>query len=527
MGVPAFFRKLIKKHKIISYTNNRKIDYLYIDANCLFHPQCFIELDQNINETNINILNLKMFDRIIKYIDTLINYVKPDKFIFIAVDGVAPLAKISQQRIRRFANTNNYKHKIMLKHNIKFNDKWSNIVITPATQFMNDLHKKLLEHFNNNKKIIYSSYLENGEGEHKILQHLKSINYRENDKCVIYGLDADLIFLALASNKPNIFLLRETNQVTNDDDKDKDIFCYVDINEMKSCIRKENINTDDYIFICYFLGNDFLPHLPSIDININGYELLLGVYLEIYDKLLTNLIIRKENKIIINEEFLLTFIEKLCSYETIFFKKELPEYLLYKRQQQCYETELYKKEIWEYENLKNLKIIDTIKLYNPGFKERYYKYYFHIESISNDDLKNKICHNYLEGLLWVANYYFLECNSWRWLYKYTHPPFLSDIYNYLKTKNINKDFTIINEKAINMNTQLLCVIPPQFSHILPPNIKHLNSSINSPIIDMFPMMYKLDMINKTQLYKCIPILPYLDIDRVEKAIMNLDSNLKI
>jgi len=32
------------------------------------------------------------------------------------------------------------------------------------------------------------------------------------------------------------------------------------------------------------------------------------------------------------------------------------------------------------------------------------------------------------------------------------------------------------------------------------------------------MMYKLDMINKTQLYKCIPILPYLDIDRVEKAI---------
>jgi 5'-3' exoribonuclease 2 len=85
-------------------------------------------------------------------------------------------------------------------------------------------------------------------------------------------------------------------------------------------------------------------------------------------------------------------------------------------------------------------------------------------------------------------------------------------------KDINKDFNIMNSKAINMNTQLLCVIPPQFSHVLPQKIRHLNSSIDSPIIDMFPMMYKLDMINKTQLYKCIPILPYLDIDRVEKAI---------
>jgi 5'-3' exonuclease len=61
MGVPAFFRKLTKKHKIITFTNNRKIDYLYIDANCLVHPQCFLELEQNIDETNINILNSKMF----------------------------------------------------------------------------------------------------------------------------------------------------------------------------------------------------------------------------------------------------------------------------------------------------------------------------------------------------------------------------------------------------------------------------------------------------------------------------------
>ena len=52
-------------------------------------------------------------------------------------------------------------------------------------------------------------------------------------------------------------------------------------------------------------------------------------------------------------------------------------------------------------------------------------------------------------------------------------------------------------------------------------LRFLNSSSNSPIIDMYPIIYNLDMCNKTQLYKCIPILPYLDIDRVEKAINNI------
>ena len=40
----------------------------------------------------------------------------------------------------------------------------------------------------------------------------------------------------------------------------------------------------DYIFMCFILGNDFIPHSPSINIRTNGLTILL----ELYKKLFSN-----------------------------------------------------------------------------------------------------------------------------------------------------------------------------------------------------------------------------------------------
>lgn len=556
MGVPAFFRKLTRKYKLIRKSMEKPVGTLYIDANCLFHPQCFKELSLNKDINDVNILFDRMSSRIINYIDYIINLIKPEDLVYIAVDGVAPVAKINQQRMRRFASAHNYKYNIYRKYGIKFNDNWSNIVITPGTQFMYDLHiriKSYYVNFVNTKcpkfKILYNSYLSPGEGEHKILQHIKeNISITEKRATVIYGLDADLIFLSMSSQRPNIFLLREVKQFDRTDDDDgeaiEEELCFADIDFTKRSINnefneyykkyiidgkinKKNICVDkfdfinDYIFICYFLGNDFLPHLPSIDIDAYGLETILDVYIDIFQNMGTNLISFEKDNININNVFLIEFIASLASKEEHYFRNVLPEHMRRSNNRKCFETERYKKEIWNTENLKNCKIVDKVRLGHgkqDEWKYRYYSHYFKTDEHMGE-MVDDICHNYLEGLLWVTRYYFEKCVNWKWQYNYTHAPFLSDIMTYISNKNIMKDFDTnpINE-PVDIYTQLLSVVPPDYTSILPDTIQHLNNSSLSPIVDMFPLVYELDMINKTQLYKCIPIIPHLDIERVESII---------
>jgi 5'-3' exonuclease len=581
MGVPAFFRKLIKKYKILRNNPDKPIKSLYIDANCLFHPQCFKILELHKDETNQRRLFKKMANRIIQYIDYLIRLTNPSELVYIAVDGVAPLAKINQQRSRRFGYANNYRHDVYRKHNIKFNDSWSNIVITPGTQFMYDLHKILKKYYSDRLKsntddkctykIIYDSYQTPGEGEHKILQHLKaniSDSLSANHATIIYGLDADLIFLAMASQIPNIYLLREADQFAKADDSDEiekeaieTELCFADIDFAKESINDEfneyysrfitsnsddysevdgmfgdnkssekekktlcKFNfTNDYIFICYFLGNDFLPHLPSIDINMDGMDTLFNCYMDVFQSLGRLLITYNDmGNIIIDNEFLINFITLIATKEEDHFKRIMPEYLKKQRHRRCFETEPHKRELWNIENLKNVIIDDKIKLgYGEAdeWKYRYYSWYFHTSEHIKETV-DKVSHNYIEGLVWVSKYYFEKCITWKWQYKYTHAPFLSDIMIYIKNKNIMTDFNhlTIDSGPVDMYTQLVSVIPPTYSYILPKPLQHLNNSFESSIVDMFPLTYEIDMINKTQLYKCVPIIPYLDVHRVEDAI---------
>ena|SRR5271166_2692968 len=105
MGVPGFFAWLLRKYQnsnIVSEKINDEIDTLYLDANCLYHPQCHKVLDHYNNTLSVDQLEDKMISRILQYVDFIINLVNPRKHTFIAVDGVAPLAKMNQQRKRRF-----------------------------------------------------------------------------------------------------------------------------------------------------------------------------------------------------------------------------------------------------------------------------------------------------------------------------------------------------------------------------------------------------------------------------------------
>jgi 5'-3' exonuclease len=523
MGVPGFFLWLIKNYNkkiIISKTIDINIDYLLIDTNCLIHPICFEILDKYNYITNLDILENKMINAILEYIKYIIKFVNPQKSIYIAIDGVAPMAKIKQQRMRRYKSINDNRlfNNIKKKHNIPIKNFWNNSAITPGTFFMKKLHNKILE-LKKSFNIIYSSCYTPAEGEHKLLQFIKNnMEY----SYVIYGLDADLIFLSLASGNDKIFLLREGNEIDNKSDKD---FKYVNMKILKDSIvstMKDNILKDenkilnsiiqietnlinDFIFICYFLGNDFLPHFPSLDIYNDATTHLIKNYCKTLNDLGKNLL--DNNKF--NIKFLKLFLKNLSISEHDILKTQ---YYTTKKYKSC-DGNLYEKELFKIENLQ-FTIYDPIKL---GYDEyelyriRYYKHYWDINENELEDFVKNLVEEYLIGLKWVTQYYFKECPSWDWYYPYDHPPFIGDLYKYFI--NINKIDFILGI-PIDPLLQLLLVLPPQSSYLLPQSLKKFMK--NPKLEILYPLQIQQDFLYKRKYWQGIPDLPNLNIKIIKK-----------
>jgi len=564
MGVPGFFASLYKKYKEFFFifskldlktfenltysTDISNVSELFLDTNCLIHPICFKTFFENENMaiTNNDKLEEKMILAVIMYIEKIINLINPQTLVYIAIDGVAPMAKIKHQRMRRFKSIsdNEMKEKIANKHNIQHVSQWNNSAITPGTVFMEKLTQAIINYLNikkkNNKsenkiKYIFSTSNTPGEGEHKILQYIRD-NKDSNVSRVIYGLDADLLYLSLASECNSIYLLREITEFHNINSDDG--FCFVSIDVMKECIYKDMIESNnicikdyvfnideyknsiirDYIVLGFFLGNDFLPNLPSVNLNsgknLNGLEILLDYYKETFiDINKSNLIpvfllSIEENKIIINYEFLKILFSYLSNDEEPFFKEKIK---LRKYIQPCNDSDNpYKIELHLVENLM-FKIPDLFelgKIHINESKKKYYDYYYKDENIDN------IIRDYLIGLHWIAYYYFLKCPDWKWFFNHHRVPFVSDISNFINNNEQRvKQFVNIypkifdNYKLIKPLQQLFMVLPVQSAFLLPKSFK--NVMLNE-LKEYYPKKINLDLQLINKYWQALPEIKILE-----------------
>lgn len=546
MGVPGFFKWLLVKYKNKDFIKNKyeincELDSLLIDTNCLLHPQCFKILNDNPHLDDHEKLEDKMIKQCIKYLDEVIQFINPSKEVYIAIDGVAPVAKMKQQRQRRYKSVNDKAlfDNIKKKHNKEITVYWNNSAITPGTKFMKKLTSRIVSYCkelkqSKNIKIIFSTAETPAEGEHKLLQHIRNSN---NDyKYVVYGLDADLIFLSLSANRDNIYLMRESNEINKNN---KEVFNLVDIDILKKCIIEQiseivlNKELDkekiirDFIFICYFLGNDFLPHVPSIDIkcfdknNINGLDLVLQAYANTFDSLNEYLIIN-EGKVKYNLDFLQLLLDYLSSFEEEFFIN------MYNSKKKFYKIDFHDSYEIEKNKIENLlfKIDDDIELGKDNkddYKFRYYKKYYNSE-INQNELVKYSCYKYVEGLIWIANYYFNKCESWDWYFPFDHAPFVSDLADNLKRFNLDKVKFNYDSVPLKPIEQLLCILPNKSNYLVPKEYRWLMCNTKSPIINLYPDSFELDLLYKSKYWECIPILPDLEIDNVKKEVSKIDES---
>ncbi len=538
MGVPGFFLWLWKKYKSQNFVFTKdkipdidkeyveNIDYFLLDMNCMIHPICFETLaglnEDDKQSRDIERLEKKMMMNVIAYLEKMISVAQPKKGIYLAIDGVAPVAKMKQQRLRRYKSINDkiLFDNIKRKHNKPIPFFWSNSAITPGTNFMIKL-TKIINDWSKNQtlEIIFSSSDEPSEGEHKLLQFIKNNNSNNlNYNYMVYGLDADLIFLMLATQLDTIYLMREDNQMENS--KGQERMNFVSIRTMKKCIinsitsttsvKPECINSrliDDFIFICYLMGNDFLPHIPALDIYSNAIDKLIEIY-----KDLNNYIIDRKTMDINNEVFY-EFITKLATNEE---KDIIETYQMKPKKRYCQSTDPYDIEVFKIENMQ-FKVEDPVMLGCGPMKEwreRFYSHNYFVKSEEINDFANKMVKNYYMGLKWVTLYYFDKCPSWDYFYNFDHAPLLNDMMNYGLPKFESIKF--IKSEPLTPYEQLLIVLPKTSAYLLPEPLRKIMTNSNSSAAHLYPNEFKLDMIGKKKYWMCNPILPNLEINLIKK-----------
>ena len=586
MGVPGFFKWLIDNKRIMRNNNliksvldSKQVKYLMLDTNCLLHPCVNYIKDKYIagkikfdEKSKISIrlqIEDKIWNIIEKRINDMIEEVKPE-LIYIAIDGVAPMAKILQQRQRRHRYLYDSKIKytednsILKKQDIDIQENGihvstfpiSSIELTPGTDYMERIHEKIIKYVNHLKiKNIYSSYHTEGEGEHKILKYIKE-KITKGDKIIIYGLDADLLFLSLsAGEEHDIYVMREKPFFTNNDfDMEEKVdYNYVEIKQLHSIINSLGIPTKDFILLCYLIGNDFIPGILTLDIKKHGLDKILSAYEETKKKLNLqnfNLVIHNPNdkthengRHQVNYDILYEILNTLTYTENNLWNNinrkrddDRRNLLNSNHESNQEKANTDKKENTKEINKLNkfisgesvpLDIFDRIEFNNSV---EYYNHFLGTNEIrTNKTTIEKMVDSYIEGFQWYISYYLDECISWSWGYNYMITPLLKDIVRCFPQNSSDIKPITRRERELCPMEQLILALPIDcYKYVIEKELyEKLSKSLH--IGYMFPKSFEIDINKELFLWKCavkIPMVNYEDYIFEIKIIFKTIKNIK-
>ncbi|XP_052901922.1 5'-3' exoribonuclease 2 homolog [Anopheles moucheti] len=664
MGVPAFFRWLSRKYPSViieaveqktvddqgnvvyenlsdANPNRVEFDNLYLDMNGIIHP-CTHPEDKPAPKNED-----EMMVAIFECIDRLMNIVRPRKVLYMAIDGVAPRAKMNQQRSRRFRASKESAEKAteiarireelaakgaILPPEKEKGSHFDSNCITPGTPFMDRLSKCLQyyvhDRMNNNPgwknlKVILSDANVPGEGEHKIMDYIRKQrvqpDYDPNTHHVLCGADADLIMLGLATHETHFTIIREeflpnrerpcdicqqmghemkcctglqserelANRTPPAPGKETQ-YIFVRLNVLKEYLQKEldmpNLPfeydfervLDDWVFMCFFVGNDFLPHLPSLEIRENAIDRLVTLYKKCVYK--TRGYLTDSGSVLLDRvEMIMTDLG--YAEDEIFRQRKVsedrfkernkrmrmqkdrsqrpnfqqlnnsqfaptplgrgvqPQAIVNPRQEAAHfrmlgqggnakqdnaagsSTDQPERRGTKHKLDESLAVAlaeeeetpDEVRLWEDGFKERYYESKFDVTS-QNTSFRQTVAWEYVRGLCWVLQYYYQGCASWEWYFPYHYAPFASDLKH---LENVNTHFD--RGTPFKPLQQLMGVFPAASRSHVPEAFAELMIDPRSPIIDFYPIDFRIDLNGKKFAWQGVALLPFVDEKRLFKA----------
>lgn len=163
--------------------------------------------------------------------------------------------------------------------------------------------------------------------------------------------------------------------------------------------------------------------------------------------------------------------------------------------------------------------LDSVRLWEPGYRDRYYEQKFGKDP-QDLEFRKKVAADYVEGLCWVLLYYFQGCPSWTWFYPHHYAPFAADFQD---LKSLDIKFT--KGKPFKPFEQLMGVLPAASKHNLPKPFQDLMTNPESEIIDFYPEDFPIDLNGKKFAWQGVALLPFIEEDRLLQAIGSMYPKL--
>ena len=487
MGVTYFMTWLAERYPLIfkrmDDPSKPSFDCLYIDFNSIIHfasnffdPKQLGNFDQIIHE-------------IIRYLITIVQIVKPNKLIYIAVDGTPPYNKCVVNRKQRLKE-------MMRKKNGKENSEKKLVFeIVAGSAFMEELHKKLLSFIQDKTKndplwskptVLYSSYHVPGEAEHKIIefinQFVKQPYYNRNFVHCAFSIDSDMFFLALATKQPYFCIMRESTATA-------------DISDDSEFLKNEKATSSAFELLYVNLAREYLP----IDFYPNDFVRQSNLDLEISHNFNEHLLdcCSKYDKLYDDFISLIFFIgnDFIPEFEELPQKKRTFDRIL-----DCYKKTIVKDGLHIVNGNKFVpeaidKLLDSMLLEaivsgdtTSSAEERIGEQFSDI--LQKKDIINEICNKTLMNFDWVLQYYMCgKCPDWDFFYPFDVSPPLSllkdSFKNYRQTNFVNKN------NPLEPFESLLITCPIEGRTDLPKELSDLANK-ESDISRLFPhqMIYK-------------------------------------
>jgi 5'-3' exonuclease len=471
----------------------------------------------------------------------MIRQVAPTVGVFLAMDGVVPMAKMRQQRLRRFTSvwlrTQEDEKAAQAE---KAADRWDTNAITPGTVFMTRLRQRLERMIQEHGvRWHLSSSDEPGEGEHKILSAWRTGAYQGS--VAVYGLDADLIVLSLlgmeTANCSKVWLFREEQLVgakltpPRGDKPHTPLHKRLDrchthfagegcgdacvstmewfsVHTLRSWLIREVAPAShrtfllSYIMAMSFLGNDFLPRSIGLTLRQEGHSVLMDAL---------HLLLSQGNFLVcpstleLQEEGLSRLLRVFASQE----ETHIAHALFQKQRQARYvgAVPLGDKDwpLTQNEEAFLLRGKDTLV---PGWQELYRTTFFPGQE------RSRICSEYLYGIQWNWAYYTgrYEEVCFNWYYPFTLPPLWSWCDQACPTFPGTVQVRVTDIRPVE---QLAAVLPLESWGLIPPCAER-SLPLLAPY--WFPSSFSFHSVGKRFFWECEAMIPIPSIVEVKRLL---------